>query len=88
MAKRTKRKIAKKGAAKRAKAPAKNAKRAGPKKASARKTAKRASPAKKGSLVRALRKPARKAKTRVPPPTFEQLVHSGEPQFVTPLDEV
>jgi hypothetical protein len=88
MAKKEKRKTARKVVAKRTKGPVKKAKRAVSKKASARKMAKRASPAKKASPARALVKSTRKAKMRVPPATFEQLVHSGKPQFVAPLDEV
>jgi hypothetical protein len=91
LAKKAKRKTAKKVVAKRAKRPVKKAKRPARKKVSAKKTAKRASlakkasPAKKGPPARAQRKPARKTKTRVPSPPAELLVSNAEPQFVTPL---
>jgi hypothetical protein len=48
----------------------------------------RATAAKKTAVKKSVLKPARKAKRKVPIPTVEQLVHSGEPQFVTPLDQV
>jgi hypothetical protein len=44
--------------------------------------------ARKAVARKTIKKTARKAKVRVPLPTIEQLVHSGEPLFVTPLDEV
>ncbi len=90
MAKKAKRKTAKKIVAKRAKGPVKKVKRPAQKKASAKKTSprksiNRASPAKKKSPARAQRKPTRKIKTRVPSPPAELLISRAEPLFVTPL---
>ena len=55
------------------------AKKPAAKKAKARKAIKKAKPARQAVK--------RKAK-RVRPPTFEQLVPSGEPLFVTPLEKL
>jgi hypothetical protein len=80
MAKNLKRKTAKKAVAKRAVKKAK--------KTRAKKATKRASAARRASWPKTKRKVARKAKTKVALPTIEQLVPGGEPQFVTPMDQV
>ena len=77
-AKRTKTKAKAKKVAKRAKKKAK--------KAPIRKSAKRNSATRKPTSQKSIRK-VRKI-IKVPPPTFEQLVPGGEPEFVTPMDQV